>query len=216
VAARPELLDVVDSFGSHLGVKDRDAVHRDGDWHRVFHCLVLAQRPGLGPVAVLQRRSETKAGFPGLLDLSATGHLAAGEEPPDGVRELTEELGIEVDAAGMISVGVRRLEDTGGEGKVNRELAHVFFVTDDRPLLDYSPGPGEVDGVYDVPLGDGLRMFADDDHRIEVDAAEWIAGRLTPVRRTISRSDLVPGFDYWIVLFVMAERFLAGERPVAL
>ena len=218
----PERLDVYDSIGRHLGVKDRRAVHRDGDWHRVFHCLVLARRPdrtgnrGQGPVAVLQRRSATKQSFPGKLDLSATGHLAAGEQPTDGTRELAEELGITVTPDRLVPVGVRRLVDDGGEGNLNRELAHVFLVTDDRPLVDYAPEPGEVDGVYDLPLAEGLRLFADPDHQATVAGAEWDGGHLSAVQRTLTRSDLVPGDDYWVVLFVMAERHLAGLRPLGI
>ena len=55
-AAGVELLDIVDDMGRHLGVKPRHEVHLDGDWHRVFHCQIVAERAD-GPVAVLQRRS---------------------------------------------------------------------------------------------------------------------------------------------------------------
>ena len=81
-----EMLDVFDDLGCHLGVKPRDAVHQSGDWHKVFHCQIVTIRGGI-PVLVLQRRSTEKAAFPGLLDISAAGHLAAGEAPPDGVRD---------------------------------------------------------------------------------------------------------------------------------
>ena len=212
----PELLDVYDSLGRHRGVKDRRAVHRDGDWHRVFHCLVVARRPERGPVAVLQRRGATKHSFPGKLDLSATGHLAAGERPEEGTRELAEELGLTVTPDRLVAVGVRRVVDDGGEGNLNRELAHVFLVTDDRPLVEYEPGRGEVDGVYDVPLAEGLRLLADPGHRTTVHGAEWEGDDLGAVERVITRSDLVPGDDYWVVLFVMAERYLAGARPLGI
>ena len=50
------MLDVVDDMGCFVAVKPRDAVHLDGDWHRVFHCQIVAERDGVG-VAVLQQRS---------------------------------------------------------------------------------------------------------------------------------------------------------------
>ena len=52
-----ELLDIYDENGNHLGIKERRAVHLDGDWHRVFHCwVVYRDQDGVGHV-VAQKRS---------------------------------------------------------------------------------------------------------------------------------------------------------------
>ncbi|MBA2348095.1 MAG: NUDIX hydrolase, partial [Solirubrobacterales bacterium] len=69
-----ERLDVYDELGVHLGVKARGAVHRDGDWHRCVHLWVLS-----GDAVLLQRRGRHKASWPGALDATAAGHVAAGE-----------------------------------------------------------------------------------------------------------------------------------------
>jgi 8-oxo-dGTP pyrophosphatase MutT (NUDIX family) len=213
---RVEHLDVFDEVGRHIGVKDRAAVHRDGDWHRVFHCLIVAERPGAGAVAVLQLRGATKAAFGGLLDLTAAGHLEAGESPLDGIRELEEELGIHVDPADLVALGTRRLIDESGEGRLNRELTHVFLLRDDRPLSDYSPAVVEVDGLLDVPI-DGLLGVFDSDATLDVSGIAVEAdGATTPIRRTIGEADLVPNRGYWITLLVMAQRHLAGQLPLAI
>lgn len=211
-----ERLDIYDDLGRHLGVKDRRAVHRDGDWHRVFHCLVVAERPGVGAVAVLQMRSGDKAAFPGMLDLSAAGHLAAGESPADGLRELHEELGIEVPAAALVPLGVRMLADDSGEGRVNKELTHVYLLRDDRPLAAYAPDDGEVAGVFDVPLGDALRLFGGEAATLTVDGVALVDGHWVPTRRTVRHADLVPNDGYWITLLVMARRLVDGETPLAI
>jgi 8-oxo-dGTP pyrophosphatase MutT (NUDIX family) len=213
---RVEYLDIFDEVGRHVGVKARAAVHRDGDWHRVFHCLIVAERPGTGAVAVLQLRGATKAAFGGLLDLTAAGHLEAGESPLDGIRELEEELGIRVDPSDLVALGTRRLVDESGEGRLNRELTHVFLLCDDRPLSDYSPAVEEVDGLLDVPIDGLLRVF-DSDATLEVSGiAVHDGGRTTTIRRTIGEADLVPNRDYWITLLVMAQRHLASEEPLAI
>lgn len=217
-----ELIDVLDDQGRHVGVADRATVHAEGLWHQVFHILLVADRGGV-PHVVLQQRALDKATFPGLLDLSATGHLAAGEQPRDGVRELREELGIELDPASLVPLGVRRIVDEF-PGGLNRELVHVFLARDDRPLADLAPDPREVAAVVDLPIAAGLDLVAGrraavrcrarltgsgEDHEIDVAAAD-----LVPEAQVVAAEPLPAG--YWTVLLVMAERFAAGDRRLAI
>ncbi len=210
-----ENLDIVTPTGHYLRTADRREVHDGGHWHEVFHCLVV--RSGTPARIIMQRRHHAKAAFPGLLDLSATGHLTAGETPQEGVRELNEELGIDATADDLESVGVRLLVDDNGEGK-NRERVNMFFMTDDRALDSYNPEPTEVESLVEVEAGAMLDAIArlgsgDSDHRI--DATEWTPGS-APVPTKIGAVDLIePASEYWVVLLVMAERFAAGQRPIA-
>lgn len=202
-----ELIDVVSpATGDVLATENRAVVHAEGLWHQVFHCLVM--RPSAQSV-VLQRRAFTKAAFPGLLDLSATGHLEAGESPLDGLREFEEELGASLEADLLIPIGTRLLADDNGEGK-NRERVHVFFVLDDRPLGDYRPPPHEVAGLVEVAVTDLLAILGDP--ALTVEARSTMAES-----EPVSRSDLVEGTNgYWTVLAVMAQRALAGETLLAI
>lgn len=217
-----ELLDTFDELGRHLGVVDRRTVHAEGMWHQVVHLLVVARRGNLG-VAVLQRRAAGKRTFPGLLDLSATGHLVAGESPVDGLREAREELGIDVDPGRVVRLGVRRIVDETVEG-VNRELAHVFLLRDDRPLDAYRPDPAEVDAVVDLPVDAGLDLVVGRCAEVACAAVEH-GGRSAQV--AVTRADLVPdarlgvaGADdppgYWATVLVMASRLLSGDERVAI
>lgn len=211
-----EMLDVVDDMGRHLCVKSREAVHLDGDWHRVFHCQIVAERAGRS-VAVLQRRAAAKAAFPRKLDISAAGHLAAGERPTDGVRELEEELGVAVDPEALVHLGVRRLVDDSGEGTLNRELTSVFLLRDSRPLDAYVLERSEVDSLVDVPIDELLALLSGEVAAITVEGvAAAGSADAHPITDEITIDDLVPGGDYWITLMVMAQRFLAGQGPLAI
>jgi isopentenyldiphosphate isomerase len=138
-----ELLDVYDDRGWHVGVKDREAVHRDGDWHRAFH-LWIAQPGGV----LLQRRARDKASWPGRLDATAAGHLIAGERIRDGLREAEEELGVAYAFDDLMPLGVHRIDDPERDGVHNRELQHVFAVRDDRPLAAWTAfDPDELEGL---------------------------------------------------------------------
>lgn len=136
--ADDELLDVFDERGWHAGIKRRDDVHRDGDWHLAFHLWVV-RADGV----LLQRRATTKASWPGRLDATAAGHLLAGEAVRDGLREAEEELGVAYAFEDLTPFGVHRVDE-----QVNRELQHVFGVRDERPLEAWTDfDRGEVDGL---------------------------------------------------------------------
>lgn len=219
----PEALDVFDELGRHVGVRDRLTVHAEGWWHQVFHLLLVSPRHG--GTAILQRRAPTKLAFPDLLDLSATGHLAVGERPVDGLRELREELGVEVAPDALVPLGVRRIVDHTPEG-VNREFAHVFLALDDRPLGEYRPDPDEVSAVVELGVDAGLDLFSE-----RVDRAPALEGRVGRSERPIEvrRDDLVPEaplvdlaagvgarHGYWLTILTMARRLLDGDTRLGI
>lgn len=220
-----ELLDAFDDQGRHLGAVGRTDVHRRGLWHQVAHILLVADRPA-GPVAILQRRSRSKRTFAGLVDLSATGHLTAGEHPRDGIRELREELGIDVDRAELYALGVRRLVDSTPEG-INRELAHVFLARSDEPLATYRPAPDEVEGVIEVSIAALLRAL-DPDLESPPPASAQEMGLNGKVRTVaLDAADLVPEpplldvsgthpHAYWVSVLSAGLAFMEGRRPLAI
>jgi isopentenyldiphosphate isomerase len=66
-----EYFDLLSPTGEPLGItKERNAVHRDGDWHPSVHIFVIQ-----GDRVLLQRRKWDKESFPGKLDLACTGHV---------------------------------------------------------------------------------------------------------------------------------------------
>ncbi|MEM9133996.1 MAG: NUDIX domain-containing protein [Actinomycetota bacterium] len=205
-----ELIDEVDpATGAVIGTERRSVLHAEGRWHQVFHCLIV--RPSARSV-VLQVRSLSKAAFPGKLDLSATGHLAAGELPTEGLRELHEELGIDVTVDDLVPVGTRLLADDQGEAR-NRELVHLFFCADDRPLDRYAPDGREVSALIEIGVDDLVAVIDDPDAVRQ--ATRWSPeDGVEPF--TMVRSALVADAgQYWTVVAVMAQRFLDGRRPLA-
>ncbi len=206
-----ELLDVVEPTGQHVARLPRSKVHAEALWHQVFHCLVV--RSSLPARVLLQRRKRSSLAFPGMLDLSVSGHLVAGERPLDGIREVREETGLVIDATRLVSLGRRLLVDDSGEGR-NREIAHVFLLTDDTPLEDLRLESNEVAGFVEVTINDLLRMLEDPSSTVEADEVDT-DGIVRPV--TCTGVELVPAIDgYWIVLATMAERHIAGFHPLGI
>lgn len=103
---------------------------------------------------VLQRRHHSKDTHTNKLDISCAGHLEAGENPADGIRELKEELGIEVEFGQLRKVGVYKYSDTSSGVKDN-EFCHVFvFVQEGTNLDKYTPAVGELSGLYLTRVND--------------------------------------------------------------
>ncbi len=207
-----EFLDILTDDGSVIGQASRREVHQKGLWHRTFHGLVV--RSGLPARVVLQRRALTSA-FAGRLDFTASGHLAAGEQPHHGVRELEEEVGLSVAVTDLNPVGVHRIIDHR-DGITNREQVHVFFVRSDLGLDRFRPDPGEVSSLVEVEV-EPLLSLVDPSTRVSrIAALEWSPG--APIDEVgIGHGDLMPGYDdYLIKTMIMAERFAAGRSPIAI
>lgn len=90
-----ELFDVCDEHGNPTGqVTERSIAHRAGIRHRTSHVWVVRKTVQGGWQVLLQKRSAAKS-FPGCYDVSAAGHVPAGEDfEAAACRELSEELGI--------------------------------------------------------------------------------------------------------------------------
>lgn len=208
-----EPIDILDANGTYLGQSDRSIAHREGLWHRTFHCWVVGRRHGTGFV-VLQWRSSSALGHPNMLDITAAGHLRAGEQPEDGVRELEEELGIKVSADKLVALGIRYDVGDGPDGFRSREFAHVFLLRDDRDLTAYEPRDRDVAGFVEMTIPDGLALFSGSVESVDCRALRLDQG---PMTRRVVVGDLVPRVDsYYLTVFIMADLLLEGRRYLSI
>ncbi len=106
--------------------KPRSLVHRDGDLHAVVHIWII-QRKDMGIYVLLQKRSNKKLINPECYDVSAAGHITQGGEPrKTAVKEIYEELGLNVPAEKLKIVGVHRNTYCNGTVKDN-EMSAVYI-----------------------------------------------------------------------------------------
>ena len=160
-----ELLDVYDADLRHIGVVERQEVHRKGHWHKTFHCWVVCERPDERTV-LLQLRQSTNDTFPNKLDVSCAGHLLAGEGPEDGVRELAEELGIIVPFSELQFVANHKEEFRSGHLH-DCEIAQVYMYTTNLPLSGFRPDFSEVSGLYEVAVSELKRLVLGEVSEVE-------------------------------------------------
>lgn len=162
-----ELFDVLDDAGNPTGqTKRRADVHRDGDWHRAIHVWVWGV-DDTGPYIYLNQRGRLKDTWPLALDATVGGHLAAGETVEDAYREITEELGIEVNPENLDFLGTRARESDGAIPDIrDREFQEVYLLRDNRPFLEFHPSPTELEALVRLTLGTALALF-DPNHPLD-------------------------------------------------
>lgn len=156
-----ELFDIYDEHDRKIGTAPRDEVHAKGYLHHSFHCWIVRDTPE-GRHILFQKRQDSKDTFPGLFDITAAGHLSAGETVEDAIREVEEELGIPVRMDELTSLGTIDHYATGtagGRSFIDREKCFVFGLLLDVPLTAYRLQVEEVAGLYEARLDDAIALF---------------------------------------------------------
>lgn len=212
-----ELLDIYDDNGRPIGVKARAAVHRDGDWHRVFHCWVAYRGADGRGYLVIQKRGADKDLFPNLYDTTVGGHYASGESAPDGVREIHEELGLNVRFEDLIPLGVR-LDAARYGDLIDREVADVFLYICDTPIADYPFDRDELSGLAALAIDDGLALCSGERDTISAQAVLVQPDKsLLETTVTLSLADFTPSTDaYLYKMCILVRRCLAGESHLVI
>ena len=125
-----ELLDIIDENGLPTGqTVERSRAHAEGIMHRTAHVWLVRKQNNRIEI-LLQKRCDTKDSFPGCYDISSAGHIPAGVDFADSaIRELKEELGIDVSEEELLFCGDRSYGwDTAFYGKPfhDRQYARVY------------------------------------------------------------------------------------------
>lgn len=209
-----ELFDVVLADGTLTGrSRPRADVHRDGDWHRALHLWVAGLEPDGSPFIMFQQRAAGKDTWPNRLDATVGGHLGAGEDLHDALREVHEEIGIDPDPNSIVALGTRVCANESEAGVIDREIQTVLLLCDDRSLAEYHPNPAEVAAVVRFPLPAMLDFLTGE--RDGIDAVSMAAGSLPRPARFVL-DDFVPNIDrYFYRVCIAASAVLRGEQHFA-
>jgi 8-oxo-dGTP pyrophosphatase MutT (NUDIX family) len=201
---RIERVEIYDDAGAPAGYGERHAVHRNGAWHRVFHCLVTARQNGK-PSLTLQRRGLRLDEYAGQIDVSVAGHLRAGESVDMATRrEIREELGIDVPFEALERIGEYPLV-VRARGLFIREWTDVFTLGEDRPPSRFTLDPVEVASLISIGLSHACDLWSGMRSRVPIE--EWNGEDM--VRHTVGLGDFVNDVpDYWRWLSeVLSRRF---------
>jgi len=123
-----EYFDVLNEEGNYTGkVESREKCHKEGLWHKAVVVFIINSK---GQV-LLQRRSPNKKLWPNMWDVTAGGHVLAGEFGFQSIiREAEEELGIELNKNEMIFLGSSRSSNSKGD-IINNHFNEYYIVNKD-------------------------------------------------------------------------------------
>jgi isopentenyldiphosphate isomerase len=203
-----EQLDIYNPNQQWIGTASREDVHRRGLWHRTFHTWLIQQEKNERWI-LFQLRHDQKDTHPGLLDITAAGHLLAGEQPENGVRELEEELGVAIPFKQLHFIGVIPETLHPHPGMTDREFRHVYIANSPFALEDFHLQTDEVSGLFRVKLSEAIRLIQQEVSHILGTGFRMVSGKRQMETRRIHRSDLVPHSDtYYLCVFKEADQLL--------
>lgn len=145
-----ERIDIWDDQGRPTGrTALKSEAHLHGWYHPTVHIWLYTPR---GEV-LLQKRKEDKDTYPGLWDVSVAGHIGAGEARMEGaLREIQEEIGLEVGAKALQAVFVHKASHRHPNGITDNEFRHVYLCALEKPLTGLVPQASEVAELRLMPL----------------------------------------------------------------
>jgi len=181
------MLMTIDKNRNPLYVKSREEVHRDGDWHETFQCWFIEQVENTYYIYV-QKRSANKKDYPSMYDITAAGHLLVDETVEDGVREIKEELGIDVSLDELTFLQAIPNSITL-PNLIDNEISLVYLYEVKKPIR-FSFLDEEVEAVMRVKLSDFEKLVYGEVDRVLCQKHE--DGEIINHYITISMSQVVP------------------------
>ncbi|PGK51119.1 hypothetical protein CN918_25355 [Priestia megaterium] len=146
-----EFLDVYDDELKYIGTMSREETHQKGHWHYTFHCWIILPSPDGKYYILFQKRHPAKEVNPGKLSISAAGHILAGETVEDGVREVKEEVGVDIPFSEMKPISEYKII-LQNERFYNREISLLYYTVQQLRIEDFTPQLSEVSGLFLVSI----------------------------------------------------------------
>ncbi|WP_298367511.1 NUDIX domain-containing protein [uncultured Lutibacter sp.] len=120
-----EYIDLLDNEGNLTGKSClKSEAHKKGLLHGSTHIWVFNNQKNI----IIQKRAANKDTFPNLWDVSAAGHISAGEKPIiSAVRELEEEIGIRVLHNQLNYIGIYKKKIHHNTNLIDNEIHHIYI-----------------------------------------------------------------------------------------
>jgi isopentenyldiphosphate isomerase len=140
-----EYIDVATKDGALTGRRElKSIIHQKGLYHHTSHVWLYTKKNEI----LLAQRSAKKAICPLLWDVSVAGHIDAGETPKGAaVREIKEEIGLEIPIEQLKLIGVFNCFQNYDNGLIDNEFHNTFIAELKVDISELSPQKNEVEAL---------------------------------------------------------------------
>ena len=188
----PEVEDIV-------GTVSHWQAHAWGICHGAVHVWITVD----GKRSVLfQQRGRIANDFPGCLDISAAGHVRAGESWDDAAtRELHEELAVDPvsSAPHLRPLCSRRVEEARSDGRMNREYQRIYQL-EGTDLERYTPRYPEVEGIFVLPIAETLAVLRGESSEVDGHGKQACSKEaVEAVTRRFNRSNFIESATEYLI-----------------
>ena len=165
-----ELLDIVDEENNLTGkVEDREIIHKKGLWHREVGICIMNEE---GKV-LIQKRSADKKQAPNKWGMTA-GHVDSGEEPVKvAVREVFEEIGLELKEDEMEFLFVIKKSKKLSETQYNNNFQYIYFARSNKKIEEYVIQEEELSEVKYISVEELENVIKNKDERYTFSKSEY-------------------------------------------
>ena len=153
-----EYIDIVTESGAPTGkIALKDEAHRNGWYHNTIHLWLYTKKGEI----LLQQRSHKKSIYPLLWDVSAAGHVDAGESLLNAaIRETREELGLLLKPEQLTKIGIHKHCKNYNNGEIkDYEFHHVFIAELTVNIEELKPDDDEVEAVKLVTFSEVVNLL---------------------------------------------------------
>jgi isopentenyldiphosphate isomerase len=157
---------IFDEYRNQIGVATRKDIHRFGYWHETFNCWFISKENETDYL-YLQLRSNIKKDYPNLLDTTVAGHLLVNETVQDGVREITEEIGIDISFQELIPLGIIA-HCIVSEDIIDKEIANIFLYKSEKSFDNFTLQEEEVSGIVKTEFKHFAELWLDERETIKI------------------------------------------------
>ncbi len=162
-----EFIDIFDKDGNLLGYCEKNNAHKLGYYHKVFGCLIYNNKKNK-VFLQLKNPNHNKVNKKPLLEITAGGHLMSGETVRNGVREIKEETGLDVEYEKLTFIEERTCNKTITKDYKIHEFQYYYAVDLKINVEDFKNyDPEEVMGFVELDIHDLLRLLNNKVKRIK-------------------------------------------------
>lgn len=203
-----EYLDIYNDNHELIGTCEKKLAHKLGMWHEVFTCQFINEEKETA-IFQIKNHNHNNIHDKDLIEITVGGHYKAGEKMKDGVRELKEETGIDVDFEDLKYLGVRQVATTVNPSYIVREFQHIFLGFTNKDITEFNSLDDEVTEFIEFNIDELIELL--------LGKKEFIYGNTGKEKIKITTENFVENYlkgdKLYLRLLIAAKRYINKENP---